>query len=185
MLYLPTQLEISRYQTFGHKVLHEWLKPMLLATICVLVINVFFPRYAVLGASMEPGLHENDRLFVSNVEIITASIQRGEIVILASPRDGESVVKRIIGLPGETVEIRDGMVYINGVALHEDYIQERSRRNGIWEVGENQYFVLGDNRNRSLDSSDYGPIEISRISGVVKLRFWPLNSVQVFQTPEY
>jgi signal peptidase I len=185
MLYRPGKLEMPHYDTFRRKVLNEWIKPMLVALVCVLVINLFFPRYAVLGHSMEPVLHENDRLFVSNVDMITDTITRGEIVILTSPRDNESVIKRVIGLPGETIELRDGLVWIDGVSLHEDYISERSRLNGIWEVGEHQYFVLGDNRNHSLDSSEYGPVDISRISGVVKFRFWPLNSLGIFQTPEY
>jgi signal peptidase I len=185
MLYRPVKLEVTSKNTFARKVLNEWLKPLLIALACVLVINLFFPRYAVLGYSMEPGLHENDRLFVSNVDVMTNSISRGEIVVLYAPGDNEVVVKRVIGLPGETVEIYGGVVRINGVVLHESYIREAPRFRGRWEVGENEYFVLGDNRNASRDSSEYGPINVSRISGVVKFRFWPLNSFSVFQTPEY
>lgn len=185
MLYLPAKLKIPAENTFARKVLNEWLKPMLIALACVMVINLFFPRYAVLGHSMEPSLYESDRLFVSNVDVMTDAVTRGEIVVLAAPGDNETVVKRVIGLPGETVEIYDGVVYINGVALHENYIRERTRFSGRWEVGEQQYFVLGDNRNNSRDSSDYGPVDISRISGVVKFRFWPLNELRIFQTPEY
>ena len=185
MLYHPAKLELVSNNTFAYRVLNDWLKPMLIALGCVLVINLFFPRYAVLGHSMEPGLHENDRLFVSNVEVITNSISRGEIVVLFAPGDNEIVVKRVIGLPGETVDIYDGIVRINGAILYESYIRERARFRGHWEVGENEYFVLGDNRNASRDSSEYGPVSISRISGVVKFRFWPLNAARVFQTPEY
>lgn len=185
MLYHPAKLAFVSNNTFARKVLNEWLKPMLIALACVLAINLFFPRYAVLGHSMEPGLHENDRLFVSNVDVMTNSISRGEIVVLFAPSDNEIVVKRVIGLPGETVELYDGEVRINGVPLHESYIRERARFSGRWEIGENEYFVLGDNRNNSRDSSEYGPIDVSRISGVVKFRFWPIGTVHVFQTPEY
>lgn len=185
MLYRPAKLEEVSDDTFARKVLNEWLKPLLVALGFVLVINLFFPRYAVLGHSMEPGLHENDRLFVSNVDVLTNSISRGEIVVLYAPGDNEIVVKRVIGLPGETVEIYDGAVHINGERLYESYIREAPRFTGRWEVGENEYFVLGDNRNVSRDSTEYGPVHISRISGVVKFRFWPLNSFSVFETPEY
>jgi signal peptidase I len=185
MLYHPAKLDNLSGNTFARKVLNEWLKPMLVALACVMVINLFFPRYAVLGHSMEPVLHENDRLFVSNVDVMTDAISRGEIVVLSAPGDNETVVKRVIGLPGETVEIVDGMVYIDGMPLHESYIHERSYIHGRWEVGANQYFVLGDNRNNSRDSSEYGPVDVNRISGVVKFRFWPLNAVRIFQTPQY
>lgn len=185
MLYRPGTLQTVGRKPFRYKVLDEWLKPMLLALAVVLVINLFFPRYAVLGHSMEPGLHENDRLFVSNIDALTHSITRGAMVILTAPGDNEIVVKRVIGLPGETVDVHGGVVYINGVPLEEDYLRETTRFRGHWEVGANQYFVLGDNRNASRDSSEYGPIDASRISGVVKFRFWPLNAIQVFQTPSY
>jgi signal peptidase I len=167
------------------RIIDQWLKPLLAALIFVLAINLFFPRYAVMGHSMEPGLHENDRLFVSNLEVAMTALSRGEIVVLTAPGDNETVIKRVIGLPGETVEISGGVIYIDGVPLREDYISERTRRTGKWVVGENQYFVLGDNRNNSRDSSLYGPIDASRISGVVKFRFWPLNAFDLFQTPDY
>jgi signal peptidase I len=185
MLYHPTKLEMLSDSTFARKVLNEWLKPMVVALACMMVINLFFPRYAVLGHSMEPVLHENDRLFVSNVDVMTDAISRGEIVVLSAPGDNEIVVKRVIGLPSETVEISDGLVSVDGVLLHENYVRERTRFSGRWEVGENEYFVLGDNRNHSRDSSEYGPVDVNRISGVVKFRFWPLNAFGVFQTPSY
>jgi signal peptidase I len=185
MLYHPARLEIPSDNTFARKVLNEWLKPMLVALVCVMAINLFFPRYAVLGHSMEPSLHESDRLFVSNVDLMTDAISRGEIVVLSAPGDNETVVKRVIGLPGETVEVYNGVVYIDGAPLHESYIEVHARFNGRWEIREHEYFVLGDNRNNSRDSSEYGPVDISRITGVVKFRFWPLNAFLIFQTPQY
>jgi signal peptidase I len=185
MLYHPNTLEVVQKKPFRHKVMDEWIKPMILALAVVMVVNLFFPRYAVLGHSMEPGLHENDRLFVSNVDAMTQSVTRGQVVILTAPGDNETVVKRVIGLPGETVEVYGGVVYVDGVPLEENYIRERTRFSGRWVVGANQYFVLGDNRNASRDSQDYGPVDASRISGVVKFRFWPLNALQAFERPAY
>lgn len=166
-------------------VLKEWTKTMLIVTAFAMIMNLFFPRYAVKGASMEPTLHETERLFVSNVDIMTRQPERGEVVILTSPRDGELIVKRVIGLPGEVVEIRSGRVYIDGIPLHEEYINEAPRYSGRWEVGAHQYFILGDNRNHSLDSGDYGPVDASIIHGVVKLRWWPLGELELFNVPDY
>lgn len=169
----------------GAAILRDWVKTLVFVAAFALLLNLFFPRYAVKGASMEPTLHETERLFVSNVDVMTRPPERGEVVVLTSPHDGELIVKRVIGLPGEDIEIRSGRVYINGVPLHEDYINEAPRYSGHWEVGANQYFILGDNRNHSLDSGDYGPIDASIIHGVVKFRWWPLNDLSMFAVPDY
>ncbi|MBE2272110.1 MAG: signal peptidase I [Anaerolinea sp.] len=166
-------------------VIREWTKALAVVTLFALIMNLFFPRYAVEGRSMEPTLHETDRLFVSNLDIMTRLPQRGEVVILTSPHDGDTVVKRVIGLPGETVEVRGGVVYIDGAALDEPYINEPPRYTGRWVIGEHQYFILGDNRNHSLDSSDYGPIDESIIHGVVKFRWFPFDSLYNFPLPQY
>ncbi len=186
MIYQP--YDRSRWQEVRAQIvpiLKDWCKTLLFVTVFALIMNLFFPRYAVKGASMEPTLHETERLFVSNVDIMTRAPQRGEVVILTSPRNGDMIVKRVIGLPGEVIEVRNGRVYIDGVALHEDYISEAPRYEGRWEVGANQYFILGDNRNHSLDSADYGAVEASIIQGVVKLRWWPLNELSGFAVPDY
>ena len=185
MLYHPSTLELIQQKPFRYRVLDEWLKPMIMALFVVMVINLFFPRYAVLGHSMEPGLHENDRLFVSNVDAMTQTIIRGQVVILRAPGDDETVVKRVIGLPGEVVEVHGGVVFVDGVPLQEDYVRDRARFTGRWVVGPNEYFVLGDNRNASRDSQDYGPVDASRITGVVKFRFWPLDALEIFELPVY
>jgi len=135
---------------------------------------------------MEPGLHERDRLFVSNLDVMTADqLTRGQVVVLSSPVDGTVVVKRIIGLPGETIEVREGTVYINGEALDEPYVNEAPRYSGTWTLGVDQYFVLGDNRNQSYDSADYGAVSRDHMQGVVKLRLWPLDALGGFSVPEY
>ncbi len=165
---------------------NEWLKPFLITLVLIAIINLFFPRYEVLGHSMEPGLHERDRLFVSNLDVMTTDrLERGQVVVLSSPVDGTIVVKRIIGLPGETVEVRAGQVYVNGEALDEPYINEAPRYHGEWTLGAEEYFVLGDNRNHSYDSADYGAVSRDHIQGVVKLRLWPLDALGGFAAPDY
>jgi signal peptidase I len=188
MLYQPGErapYEATKNRFSWQSLFDEWLKPCLLMVILVAIINLFFPRYEVLGHSMEPGLHERDRLIVSNLDAMTNDLRRGEMVVLSSPVDGTVVVKRIIGLPGETVNVDSGIVYINNEPLGETYISEAPRYRGSWTLGADEYFVLGDNRNHSYDSADYGPVPSELIHGVVKLRMWPLNALESFNVPEY
>jgi signal peptidase I len=184
MIYQPSDPARSRTEQLA-SLFKDWGKTLLIMALFALFMNLFFPRYAVKGASMEPTLHETERLFVSNVDIMTRAPERGEVVILTSPHDGQAIVKRVIGLPGETVTVRGGVVYIDGVPLHEDYINEAPRYEGVWEVRQNQYFVLGDNRNHSLDSHSYGAVDASIIHGVVKFRWWPLSQLRAFDLPDY
>ncbi len=179
MLYQPGALSLRRC------CIGEWVKSALEVLVIIFLMNLFFPRYYVDGQSMDPGLHTADRLFASSIDVLMHQIPRGAVVVLSSPRDGASVVKRVVGLPGERVEVRDGVVTVNGVALHEPYIKEAPRYAGMWQLGSDEYFVLGDNRNHSLDSADYGPVSFSHIHGVVKFRFWPLNQLSTFPLPEY
>ncbi|NDJ61168.1 MAG: signal peptidase I [Chloroflexi bacterium] len=184
MLYQPGSRPAHRRLTW-HIIINDWIKPGLTTLLLLVIINLFFPRYMVFGRSMEPLVHEADRLFASHLEVITHSIERGEIVTLSSPADGANVVKRVIGLPGETVTIQSGGVFINGMPLVEDYIEERPRYSGEWTLAADEYFVLGDNRNHSYDSADYGPVSIDRIHGVVKFRFLPLDAFSFFSPPDY
>ena len=185
MPYIPGDFPKMPTHSAFHWLVDEWVKPILLVVVFVALINLVFPRYAVEGRSMEPSLHDSDRLFVSNLDPLNRPLERGEVVILTSPYDGETVVKRVIGLPGEVVTIRAGVVYVNDVQLDEPYIFEPPLYNGSWEVPAGHYFVLGDNRNHSLDSADYGPVSEGEISGVVKFRFLPLDQVQWFNAPDY
>lgn len=163
----------------------EWVRPFLIMFAVVTVVNIFFPRVFVLGHSMDPVLHDSDWLVVSQIDKMIGSIDRGEIVTIISPRGEVAAIKRIIGLPGEIIEIADGIVFVDGQPLVEDYITEVPRYSGHWRVGEDEYFVLGDNRNHSTDSADYGPIEATRIQGVAKLRLFPLESAGIFSVPSY
>lgn len=185
MLYQPGEFQNPPARLTWRTLRNEWIKPGLTVLTFMLLMNLFFPRYMVEGKSMEPNLHETERLFVSNVDAMTGSLIRGEVVVAISPVGEISVVKRLIGLPGERIEVRGGAVYINGVALDEPYLSEPPHYTGEWQLGDNEYFLLGDNRNHSLDSHTYGPIPASRLRGVVKFRFWPLNELSVFPAPDY
>jgi signal peptidase I len=170
-----------------------WLKELFqLALIIVFMrvgMDVFLPRYMVDGASMEPNFHTSQRVIVDRITMVLGGPARGDVVVLNSPTNSdELLIKRVIGLPGEHVEIRNGRVYINGEALNEPYVAEfctyRSCE-GSWYLDKDEYFVLGDNRMHSLDSHSFGPVKASAIQGVARLRYWPLAEADVLHAPEY
>ncbi|GAB4346402.1 MAG: signal peptidase I [Phototrophicales bacterium] len=166
----------------------NWLKEII-GTLIFLVavftlLQLALPRSVVHGSSMEPNFEEGQRLVISRINYMIGDPQRGDIVVFNSPASdpGEpSLIKRVIGLPGETVEIRDTQVYIDGVLLDEPYIKEPCRpsscRDQIHHLGENEYFLMGDNRNVSNDSRSFGPVTHDRIIGEVLFRYWPLNQI--------
>jgi signal peptidase I len=114
---------------------------------------------------------------------------RGDVVVLDSPQSkDELLIKRVIGLPNETIVIRDGRVYVDGKMLDESYVNDfctfRSC-NGEWQLGPDQYFVLGDNRSHSLDSHAFGPVSRSSIIGIARVRYWPPDKAEIITAPEY
>ena len=141
-------------------------------------------RYIPTG-SMEPTLQINDRLVVEKVSYYFNQPEREEIVVFYPPESPqlnlqgkEAFIKRIIGLPGETIEVRDGTVFVDGQPLDEDYI--KAPPNYIWgpqEVPPESYLVLGDNRNSSFDSHSWGFVPAENIIGKALVRFWPPGRV--------
>lgn len=136
---------------------------------------------------MEPTLHTGDRLIISKVSYKLESIKRGDIVVLNSPKNPDvEYIKRVIGLPGDIILVKDNNIYLNNSLLEETYI---SAKTNVWEYGftkedmpytvpENYVFVMGDNRPRSSDSREFGPIPISSIVGKAVFRYYPGNSIQ-------
>jgi signal peptidase I len=159
------------------RLLREVLETVLPAILIALLINVFVGQATrVEGLSMEPNLHTDQRLVVEKVSYRFSGPQRFDIVVLKVPSQGdELLIKRVIGLPGETVEIRDGRVYINGEALNEPYINDETRpgRNERVTVPPLHVYVLGDNRNHSNDSRSFGPVPIENIVGRAWISYWP------------
>ncbi len=142
------------------------------------LVNLMTVRFVVQGPSMEPTFAENQFLIVSRVNYLVVNPQRGDIAVFHYPGNtDEDYIKRVIGVPGDVVEIRDALVYVNDVLLDEPYINEPCRPtqcpNEFWELGEDEYFMMGDNRNRSSDSRDFGPVGKTFIVGEVLIRYWP------------
>jgi signal peptidase I len=168
--------------------LREILQLVVIVMLVRLSMDTLLPRYVVDGASMEPTFSTSERVIVDRVTMLLGGPSRGDVVVLDSPRNDELLIKRVIGLPGEVIVLREGRVYVNGRLLEEPYVEEfcTSRScSGTWELGADDYFVLGDNRTHSLDSHSFGPVQRSAIKGIARLRYWPPDELDLLTAPEY
>jgi len=163
--------------------------------ILIAVVTVFFVRtflmqpFLVSGASMEPNFSTGNYLLIDEVTYRLRAPERGEVVVFKYPNDPSVFyIKRIIGLPGERVIVKDGEVMIinkdnpSGFKMDETYLEENLKTMGNIDsiLDENDYFVMGDNRSFSYDSRSWGFLPKSNIIGIVRLRLFPINSVGVF-----
>jgi signal peptidase I len=155
--------------------LRDLAETLVLALVIFVVVNTLTGRYEVQSISMEPTLHEGQYLIVSKVAYWLHPPNRGDIVVLDPPNGQGSIpyIKRIIGLPNEHIEIRDGRVWVNGVALNEPYISGPPMYREDIILGESEYLVLGDNRNNSSDSHVWGTLPRDKIIGKTIFRYWP------------
>ncbi|MCD6519839.1 MAG: signal peptidase I [Anaerolineae bacterium] len=160
--------------------LRELLESVLPAVVIVLVVNIFLAQATrVEGQSMEPNLHSNERLIIEKVSYHFHPPRRGDIIVLRRPYgSSEPLIKRVIGLPGEVVEIKNGRVYINGKPLDEPYLNQATWGNMPPRlVPEEHVFVLGDNRGASNDSRAFGMVPFDDIIGRAWLRYWPPSEI--------
>lgn len=169
--------------------LKEILQFILIVALLRVGMDTLLPRYVVDGASMEPTFHTSERVIVDRVTMLFSAPARGDVIVLDSPNEADDLlIKRVIGLPGEHVAIQDGRVYIDDQRLDEPYVAEYCTYrscNGEWQLGPDEYFVLGDNRSHSLDSHSFGPIQESAIKGVARVRYWPPAEVDILSAPDY
>lgn len=179
-LNLPPARENGSGRRLVH-LLREALETILPAILIALLINLFVGQATrVEGQSMEPNLHTDQRLVVEKVSYRFHGPQRFDVVVLRLPGQGEELlIKRVIGLPGETVEIKNGHVYINGQQLEEPFTTGETRpgRYTRLTVPPLHVFVLGDNRNHSNDSRSFGPVPINNIVGRAWLSYWPPEEI--------
>ncbi len=193
----------SAGRTIAHwfRELAETIVPALLI---VLVVNLFLAQATrVEGQSMEPNIHNDQRLVVEKISYRLHLPERGDIVVLKPPNwkpqqldqrilswvctvlpldcaidAPDPLIKRVIALPGETIEIRDGHVYISGEALEEPYLQQETYGTVPPRViTPGHIFVLGDNRGASNDSRSFGEVALSNVVGRAWLRYWPLDEM--------
>jgi signal peptidase I len=170
----------------------EIIKILALAFIIVMPIRLFLVQpFYVKGTSMDPNFKDGEYLIIDEISYRFHAPQRGDIVVFRYPADPqEHFIKRVIGLPGEKVEIKDNQVYINDKPLNESAYLDPSvitqtTKEGAITVGPDEYYVMGDNRPASKDSRFFGPVKKSFFTGRVELRGLPFNRVGVFHTPVY
>lgn len=152
---------------------------ILVAALAIFILFQFTLQNSIVdGTSMAPNMMDGDRLLVSKVAYTFGEPERGDIIVFPSPYDdGREFIKRIIGMPGETVQVTEGYIYIDGQLLDEPYIVNRDNKTiGPITVPEDEYYVRGDNRPVSLDSSQGWTITREDIHGKAWVIFWPLGS---------
>ena len=161
--------------TQGSSLFREIVETLLLTVVIFVLVNAITGRFRIDGSSMEPNLHDGEYVIVNRVTYRLQPPQRGDVIVFQ--RDGSrEFIKRVIGLPGETVEVRGGQVLVNGVALNESYIaQPNAYTMEPRKIGPNEYFVLGDNRNNSSDSHNWGTVALNTIDGKAWVIYWPLK----------
>ncbi len=166
--------------------LMEWVQAIVIAFILSILIKTFlFEVILVDGYSMYPTLHEKDRIIASKLTYRISTPKRGDIVIFKNPDDMRlNYIKRVIGVAGDRIEIRDGVVFVNGEPSEESYINEPPFDDFYEQiVPEDTIFVLGDNRNHSRDSRDpnVGFIPLENVLGKAKIRIWPVKDFTLFK----
>lgn len=179
----------------------EVVETLVLTVVIFFGIQTFVAQpFKVEGASMEMTAMPGQYVLVDKLTPHWAAYARGDIVVLNPPSDysgstGVPFIKRVIGLPGDHVELRDGTVYVNGIALDEPYVFAaggvRQTTGPVpggpseWVVPQSELLVMGDHRQDSADSRSFGPIEVSQVIGRAWLRYWPIDAFGILPTPVY
>ena len=168
----------------GLRTLRTWSRDLFFSILVTLFIILFvYQPVKVEGGSMEPGLEDQERIFINKLVYHFESIERGDIIVFHYPRDTrKSFIKRVIGLPGDRIRIEFGRVYVNGVQLAEPYVPGDFQDVQSYPetlIPDNAYFVLGDHRSMSNDSRQIGPIMRSFIYGKAVFGYWPVEKLGI------
>ena len=166
----------------GH--LRQWLRDLIISMIAsFLIITCLYQPVRVEGTSMQPRLHDQDRLFINKFVYRFENISRGDVIVFHYPRDpSKSYIKRVIGLPGDKVRIDQGTVYVNGNPIDEPYVPERfqdTRSVAEEVIPTGDFWVMGDHRSISSDSRDFGPVARDLIYGKASFVYWPADGIGI------
>jgi signal peptidase I len=177
---IPENIEAKPAGSSFHRELRVWARDLLVAIGFAVVIIIFlYQPVKVEGTSMAPLISDNERIFINKLVYKFEPISRGDVVVFWYPNDRtKSFIKRVVGLPGETVEIRQGHVYVNAKALEEPYVLPAyldSNNFSSFTVPAHQYFVMGDHRDSSNDSRMFGPVPAEFIYGKAVFAYWPMD----------
>lgn len=172
------QADLGPVETTAHHrptsaFVREIFETLLLTFFIFWTVNSLVGRYRIDGNSMNPTLFNGEYLIISNFAYQLDEPQRGDIIVFRHPSSDLNLIKRVIGLPGDTIEVQNGEVRVNGQLISEPYIQASPTYDSSWVVPEGQFFVLGDNRNNSSDSHAWGYLPEDHILGKALLVYWP------------
>lgn len=160
----------------------EIVQTLVLALVLYFLIDSVIARVRVINISMLPTLQPNEFLMVNKLAYRFSDVERGDIIVFHYPQNpAEDYIKRVIGVPGDTVTVNAGIVYVNGQALDEPYISAPPTYTGEWSIPEGGVFVLGDNRNQSSDSHHWGNVPIQNIVGRALVIYWPLENFTILK----
>lgn len=189
---VPASSESSSSQSTG-ALIRELVKVIVIAGVAIVgVRELIFKPFYVEGQSMVPNFEPNQYLIIDELTYRFREPERGEVIVFKH-NDGQYLLKRVIGLPGERIKVAEGKITIyndahpEGKILDEVYLPHDLQTVGeeIVTLDKEEYFVLGDNRPNSLDSRRFGPITRSQMTGRVFFRGWPVNQMMIFKTPEF
>jgi len=160
------------------------VETLILSVVLFAVINAVSARIRVDGASMQPTLETGEFVIVNKLAYMLGKVQVGDVIVFHFPRDpDQEYIKRVIGLPGDRVTVQDGKVSVNEQPLDEDYIAAPPAYESTWEVPPDSLFVLGDNRNNSSDSHNWGPVPLDYVVGKAVFVYWPPTRWGMLEEP--
>lgn len=163
----------------------DLLETIAIALILFVLLNVVTSRVKVFNISMQPTLKQGYLLLVNKLAYKLGEPEYGDVIVFHYNGDQqEDYIKRVIGLPGDEVDIRDGVVRVNGMVLTEPYIMEVPGYTGTWSVPEGSLFVLGDNRNHSSDSHQWGYVQMEWVVGKALYIYWPFEAISSLSIKE-
>ena len=173
----------KRSSCFGYLI--DTIETILLALVLFLAINTLSARVRVENVSMKPTLEPGEFLLVNRVAYKLGEPQIGDIIVFHAPGvSDQDYIKRVIGLPGDEIRIEDGIVYVNDQPLYEPYVADAPSYTGTWSIPEEEYFVLGDNRNNSSDSHLWGYVPVDDIVGRALLIYWPMDQISILRAQD-
>jgi signal peptidase I len=172
--YLHEQAQSKRKRSGFLSFVVDIFETLVLSVVLFVGVNIISARIRVEGDSMIPTLISGEYVVVNRMSYRLGNPHRGDIIVFHFPRNpAEEYIKRIIGLPGDVIEVVNGSVFVNGQPLDENYLDVKINYTGKWEVPSGQLFVLGDNRNNSSDSHDWGTVPMDYVVGKALMVYWP------------
>jgi len=154
-------------------VVREIIETLLLTFFIFWLVHSLIGRYRIDGSSMNPTLLDGEYLIINNLTYVLDDPEQGDIVVFRHPRNELNLIKRVVGIPGDHIEINNGTVWVNGEVQQEPFIADSPNYSGSWDVPPGEFYVLGDNRNNSSDSHSWGFLPEENLLGKALFVYWP------------